>query len=175
MSRVSHALKNMKISVFFYFLFLVIQFVSRKLFLDNLGDEFIGLSGTLRSFLGFLNLAELGIGTAVGYSLYKPIFNKEYDRINELIGLFGHLYRKIGIFILSSGVIISFFFPLIFDDLQASLGIVYFTYYTFLLGMCLNFFFHYHITLLQADQKNYVITSTSQTLNLIKIILQCII
>ena len=44
--------------MFFYVIFLVLQFVSRKLFLDNLGDEFIGLSGTLRSFLSILNLAE---------------------------------------------------------------------------------------------------------------------
>ncbi|MCA0132695.1 lipopolysaccharide biosynthesis protein [Winogradskyella alexanderae] len=175
MSRLNYALKNLKISVFFYFLFIFVQFFSRKLFLDHLGDEFIGLADTLRSFLGFLNLAELGIGTAIGYSLYKPIFKNEYLRINELIALFGHLYKKIGVFILISGILISFFFPLMFDDLDAPLAIVYFTYYTFLFGMSLNFFFNYHITLLQADQKDYVITSNSQALNLVKIIIQCII
>lgn len=161
--------------MFFYLVFLILQFVSRKLFLDNLGDEFMGLSGTLRSFLSFLNLAELGIGAAVGFSLYKPIFNKEYGRINELISLFGHLYKKIGLFVLIGGLVLSFFFPLIFDSLDASLIIVYYTYYTFLFGMCLNFFFNYHIILLQADQKDYVITSTTQSLNLIKIILQCVV
>lgn len=175
MSRVSHALKNMRFSLFFYIIFLVLQFVSRKLFLDNLGDEFMGLSGTLRSFLSFLNLAELGIGAAVGFSLYKPIFNKEHGRINELISLFGHLYKKIGLFVLIGGLIVSAFFPIIFDTLNSSLTIVYYTYYTFLFGMCLNFFFNYHIILLQADQKDYVITSNSQSVNLIKIILQCVI
>lgn len=165
----------MKFSMFFYLIFLVLQFFSRKLFLDNLGDEFMGLSGTLRSFLGFLNLAELGIGAAVGFSLYKPIFNKDYNRINELISLFGHLYKKIGLFVIIGGVILSAFFPVIFDSLTSSLTIVYYTYYTFLFGMCLNFFFNYHIILLQADQKDYVVTSNSQSINLIKIILQCII
>ncbi len=159
----------------FYLIFLILQFVSRKLFLDNLGDEFMGLSGTLRSLLSFLNLAELGIGAAVGFSLYKPIFNKDHGRINELISLFGHLYKKIGLFILIGGLIISAFFPIIFDTLKAPLSIVYYTYYTFLFGMCLNFFFNFHIILLQADQKDYVITSNSQSLNLIKIILQCVI
>jgi O-antigen/teichoic acid export membrane protein len=175
MSRVSNALKNMKFSMFFYLIFLILQFISRKLFLDNLGDEFMGLSGTLRSFLSFLNLAELGIGAAVGFSLYNPIFNKEHFRINELISLFGHLYKKIGLFVLIGGLIISAFFPIIFDTLNAPLHIVYFTYYTFLFGMCLNFFFNYHIILLQADQKDYVITSNSQSINLLKIILQCVI
>ncbi|MEO5991189.1 MAG: hypothetical protein ABIP68_06095, partial [Ferruginibacter sp.] len=133
------------------------------------------LYGTLRGFLSFLNLAELGIGAAVGFSLYKPIFNSEYGRINELISLFGHLYKKIGVFILILGIILSCFFPLIFNSLNASLAVVYYTYYTFLFGMCLNFFFNYHVILLQADQKDYVITSNSQSINLIKIFLQCII
>lgn len=175
MSRVNHALKNMKFSMFFYAIFLVLQFVSRKLFLDYLGDEFMGLTGTLRSFLSFLNLAELGIGAAVGFSLYKPIFNKDYGRINDLISLFGHLYKKIGAFILIGGLIVSIFFPVIFDDLETTFTVVYFAFYAFLFGMCLNFFFNYHIILLQADQKNYIITSNSQTINLIKIVLQCII
>ncbi|RAJ27430.1 O-antigen/teichoic acid export membrane protein [Gelidibacter algens] len=168
-------MKNMKFSMFFYLIFLVLQFVSRKLFLDNLGDEFMGLSGTLRSFLSFLNLAELGIGAAVGFSLYRPIFNKEHGRINELIALFGHLYKKIGLFVIIAGIILSLFFPLIFDTLDAPLTVVYYTYYTFLFGMCINFFFNYHIILLQADQKDYVITSSSQSINLIKIILQCVV
>lgn len=175
MSRVNNALKNMKFSVIFYVIFLILQFISRKLFLDNLGNEFMGLSDTLRSFLGFLNLAELGIGAAVGFSLYKPIFNKEYGRINELIALFGHLYKKIGLFVIIAGIILSLFFPLIFDSLDASLNVVYYTYYTFLFGMCLNFFFNYHVILLQADQKDYVITSFSQSINLIKIVIQIII
>lgn len=175
MSRVHHALKNMKVSVFFYILFLVLQFISRKLFLDNLGDEFMGLSDTLRSFLGFLNLAELGIGAAVGFSLYKPIFNKDHGRINELIALFGHLYKKIGLFVIIAGIVLSLFFPLIFDTLNAPLTVVYYTYYTFLFGMCINFFFNYHIILLQADQKDYVITANSQSINLLKITLQCVI
>lgn len=58
---------------------LLVAFFTRKIFLDQLGTEFIGLTGTLQSLLGFLNLAELGVGTAIGYVLYKPIFddNKE--------------------------------------------------------------------------------------------------
>ncbi len=165
----------MKFSMFFYLIFLVLQFVSRKLFLDNLGDEFMGLSETLRSFLGFLNLAELGIGAAVGFSLYKPIFDKENERINELISLFGHLYKKIGLFIIIGGFLLSLFFPIIFSSLGAPLAVVYYTYYTFLFGMGLNFFFNYHTILLQADQKDYIITSYSQSINLIKIFIQCFI
>ncbi|MGJ5643137.1 lipopolysaccharide biosynthesis protein [Formosa sp. S-31] len=173
MSRVKNAIKNIKFSLFFYILFLLVQFLSRKIFLENLGDEFMGLTGTLQSFLKFLNLAELGIGTAVGFSLYKPILENNTSKINELINLFGYLYKKIGFVIIGAGFILSLFFPLIFNTISFSLIIVYFAFYSFLLGSCFNFFFNYHIFLLEADQKNYIITSYSQTLNLIKIIIQC--
>lgn len=173
MSRVKKAIKNIKFSLFFYILFLFAQFLSRKIFLDHLGDEFMGLTGTLQSFLKFLNLAELGIGTAVGFSLYKPILENNTSKINELLNLFGYLYKKIGFIIIGAGFILSLFFPLIFNTVSFSLIIVYFAFYTFLLGSCFNFFFNYHIFLLEADQKNYIITSYSQTLTLIKILIQC--
>ncbi|WP_159023878.1 sugar transporter [Formosa sp. L2A11] len=175
MSRVHNAIKNIKFSIFFYVLFLLAQFFSRKIFLENLGDEFMGLTGTLQSFLKFLNLAELGIGTAIGFSLYKPLLEKNTVKINELISLFGFLYKRIGYFIVGAGVLLSLFFPYIFGTITFSLIIVYFAFYTFLIGLCLNFFFNYHLFLLEADQKNYIITSYSQTLTLIKIIIQCIV
>src|SRR5690606_22111370 len=99
MSRVSKSLKNAKIGAFFFLISIFAQFISRKIFLDFLGDEFIGLTSTLRSVLGFLNLAELGIGTAIGYALYKPLFSKDHNEINKIIALLGILYKRIGLFI----------------------------------------------------------------------------
>ena len=72
-SRVKKGLLNAKVNLLFYFLSLGLSFFSRKTFLDNLGAEFIGLSGTLSNILSFLSLAEMGIGTAVAFNLYKPI------------------------------------------------------------------------------------------------------
>ncbi|QWP30285.1 hypothetical protein J5W80_05480 [Akkermansia muciniphila] len=63
---------------------LLISFFSRKIFLNCLGADFVGLTGTLMSLLNFLNLAELGISTAIGYVLYKPIFEHDETRIMKL-------------------------------------------------------------------------------------------
>lgn len=97
-----------------YFVSLSVAFFTRKILLDYLGAEFIGLTGTYGSLLGFLNLAELGIGGAIGYVLYKPIFDGDQDKIQEIISVFGCLYRYIGFFILIAGIILSGFLPLIF-------------------------------------------------------------
>ena len=128
MSRVSKTIKNAKFSVFFFLLTAFLQFFSRKIFLEVLGDEFIGLTGTLQGLLGFLNLAELGIGTAIGVTLYKPLYNKEYKEINSLLDLFGFVYNKIGIILIIAASILSLFFPLIFDSVSFSLLIVYYLF-----------------------------------------------
>ena len=175
MSRVAKTLQNAKVSVFFHLVFIFVQFFARKLFLDHLGDEFIGLTSTLRSFLGFLNLAELGIGTAIGFSLYKPIFEKNYDEINKLINYFGFLYQRIGLIILGLSLILSGFFPWIFSDVQISLGIVYYGFFAFLANSMLGYFYNYHMFLLQADQKDYIVAKYTQSSTITKILLQCVL
>ena len=102
-SRLKKSLLNARVNLIFYFLSLALSFFSRKIFLDALGADFMGLIGTLNNLLGFLNLAELGISTAIGYVLYKPLFEHDEKKINEIISVFGFIYRRIGFIILSAG------------------------------------------------------------------------
>ena len=71
--RVHKSILNAEVNLLFYFLSLFFAFFSRKIFLDNLGAEFIGLTGTLNNILGYLNLSELGISACIGYFLFKPL------------------------------------------------------------------------------------------------------
>lgn len=70
-SRIKKTLLNARVNFIYYFITLILSFFSRKVFLDCLGADFVGLTGTLQNLLGFLNLAELGVGSAIGYLLYK--------------------------------------------------------------------------------------------------------
>ena len=74
-SRLHKSFLNAKVNVLFYVITLFISFFSRKIFLEQLGADFIGLTGTLQNLLGFLNLANLGIGASMGYILYKPLYH----------------------------------------------------------------------------------------------------
>lgn len=174
MSRLANTIRNAKVGLFFHFLFIASQFVSRKILLDGLGDEFMGIIATLGSFLTFINLAELGIGTAIGYTLYKPIHDKDHKEINQIIAFLGGIYQKIGFFLLCSGIILSLFFPLIFKGVEVNLSLIYFTFYGLLTTSLLSYFFNYHILLIQADQKDYIVAKYFQSLNITKIILQAI-
>lgn len=174
-SRVKKSFLNARMNLICYMASLIVAFFTRKVFLDQLGTEFIGLTGTLQSLLGFLNLAELGVGSAIGYVLYKPIFNDDKEKINEIISVFGYLYRCIGLIILGAGIILSLFLPLIFPDTTFSWGVIYFGFYAFLASSMLGYFVNYRMTLLGADQKNYIVTGYFQATTTGKVILQMIL
>ena len=171
-SRVKKTLLNARVNMIFYFLILILSFFSRKIFLDTLGADFIGLTGTLQNLLGFLNLAELGIATAIGYVLYAPLHQKDHSKINEIISVLGYLYSRIGMVILLIGVGVSLFIPLIFPNTGFNQSLVYFAYYSFLTSSLIGYFCNYKQTLLGADQRNYVVTAYFQSSNILKILIQ---
>lgn len=171
-SRLKKSLLNARVNLIFYFLNLALSFFSRKIFLDALGADFMGLIGTMNNLLGFLNLAELGISTAIGYVLYKPLFEHNEPKINEIISVFGFLYRRIGFIILSAGCVLACFLPLIFPNNVFELGVVYFAFFSYLTTSLIGYFANYKQTLLGADQRNYVVTAYYQSAIIIKTLLQ---
>lgn len=170
--RIHKSILNAEVNVIFYFLTLFLTFFSRKIFLDCLGTEFIGLTGTLGNILGYLNLAELGITACIGYFLFKPLQTNNRQEIQDILSLLGYLYNWIGCIILAAGILISLFFPLIFAKAELGLGIIYFAYYSFLGSSLIGYFINYRQILLTADQKNYLVAIYFQSANIFKIILQ---
>lgn len=174
-SRVKKSLLNARVNLIFYFLSLALSFFSRKIFLDCLGADFVGLSGTLGNILGFLSLAEMGVGIAVSYHLYKPIQEGNKEQINELVSVFGYLYHKIGLFIGLGAVLISMFIPLIFRDTTFNLGLIFFAFYSILASSLFGYFINYRQILLSADQKGYVVTIYLQGAGYVKVLLQMVV
>lgn len=171
-NRTRKSILNAEVGLIFYFLSFLVAFFSRKVFLDNLGADFIGLTGTLLSILGFLNLSELGIGLSVSYFLFKPLADKDQTKIAEILSLLGFLYKRIGQFILAAGGTISLCFPFIFNNDVISLGIVYFAFFSFLGSSAIGYFINYRRILLDADQKMYMVSIYGKSFDLLKSVLQ---
>lgn len=110
MNRTVQSIKNARVSLFFSVLVLVLGFFSRKILIDCLGAEVLGLNTTATNLLGFLNLAELGISAAISYTLYTPLFQKDYETINEIVAVQGWLYRRIAYIVLAGGAVLMCFF-----------------------------------------------------------------
>lgn len=170
--RVHKSILNAEVNLLFYFLSLFLTFFSRKIFLDNLGAEFIGLTGTLNNILGYLNLSELGISACIGYFLFKPIQTNNRKEIQDILSLLGYLYNWIGSIIFIGAFIISLFFPFIFSNAGLGLGIIYFAFYSFLGSSLIGYFINYRQILLSADQKNYLVAIYYQSAKLVKLGLQ---
>lgn len=173
--RVHRSVMNIKVGMFFYILSLFLAFFSRKVFLNCLGAEFIGLTGMLMNIMSFLSVAELGIGTSIVYFLYKPLQEDNHERINEIMSMLAFLYRCIGLIIGSCGILISLFFPWWFGHLGTGLPLVYFAFYSFLATTVSAYVFNYKQLLVSANQKQYLVNAYFQTIAIVQSLTQILL
>ena len=171
-SRVKKSLKNAQVALIFYVANLFLQFFYRKIFLEHLGPEFLGLNTTAMNLLQFLNLAELGVGASVSYSLYKPLADNDRSQINEIVSVQGYLYNRIGIIVLGCAFILMLFFPWFFSDIKIPLVYLYATFGVLLISALSSYFLNYQEILLISDQKEYKLNYAIQSVKILKIIFQ---
>ena len=166
---------NIKVGMLFYVLSLFLAFFSRKIFLECLGAEFIGLTGMLMNIMSFLSVAELGIGTSISFFLYKPLQENNYEKINMVMSMLAYLYRCIGIIIGVAGLVVSLFFPWWFGNLTIGLHLVYFAFYSFLATSMAGYIFNYKQLLVGANQKQYLVNVYFQTIGIVQSLIQIIL
>ena len=173
--RVHRSVMNIKVGMLFFVLSLFLAFFSRKIFLDCLGAEFIGLTGMLMNIMSYLSVAELGIGLSISYFLYKPLQEDNHDKINEVMSMLAFLYRRIGFFIGICGFVISLFFPWWFGHLSVSLFLVYFAFYSFLASSMAGYIFNYKNILVGANQKQYLVSAYFQSISIVQSLVQIVL
>ena len=164
----------MQTALLFYIINLVLAFISRKVFIDHLGIEVLGLNTTATNILGFLNIAELGIGSAISYTLYHPLFEKDRQTVNEIVSVQGWLYRKVAYVVILGACILIFFFPLIFKKMELPMWYAYASFIVLLVSSLFGYFINYRQIVLIADQKEYKVTYCVQGGKTLNYILQII-
>lgn len=157
-SRTANSIRNAKVGLMVYAFDLLLTFFGRKYFIEILGPELLGLNSLAKSLLQFLNLAELGIAAAVGFSLYKPLFENDRKSINEIVSVQAYFYRWIFYFIIGASLVLMLFFPKIFADSGVPLHYAYVTYTAFAVSVLLSYRVNYRQVIFSADQKQYVVT-----------------
>lgn len=134
---------------------LLVPFVMRTAMIYLLGMEYLGLNSLFTSILSVLSLAELGVGSALTFSMYKPIAEDDTASICALMRLYKIYYRVIGLVILVLGIAVTPFLPyLIKQDLPPDVNL-YVLYYINLLTTVISYWlFAYKNCLLFAHQRN---------------------
>lgn len=143
---------------------LILSVVSRTIFISYLGMEYLGISGLFSNVLGLLAFTELGIGTAMNYSLYRPIAENDVEKIKSLMCLYKKAYHWIAIVILGIGVIILPLLPLLVKS-DYGYDHIYIYYLLYLFDTVSSYFVTYKYAYVTALQKGYIITNLNVLLN----------
>ncbi|MBQ3789954.1 MAG: polysaccharide biosynthesis protein [Lachnospiraceae bacterium] len=155
---------------------ILLPFAMRSIVLHYLGVEFLGLGGMFTSLLHVLNLAELGVGSAMVFSMYRPIAEDDTDTICALMNLYRKYYRLIGLFIAVVGIALTpFLRNLIKGDVPDGVNL-YILYFMNLAATVLTYWlFAYKNSLLNAHQRVDVSSMISLIINILQFILRVVV
>lgn len=154
-SRTKRVALNSFFGIIAYIINLLLTFILQRLFVKYLGYELQGLNNFFISIINTLNVAELGIGAAITFSLYKPLSDNDQEKVAAIIILFRNLYFVIGIIVLCLSIVIIPFLPSLSGG-SYGLNDLIVPYAIFVCNTLLTYIFTYNQTIIVADFKNYI-------------------
>lgn len=149
---------NISIAIAFKLMILVSSLFARRYVIRFIGNEANGLDSLYASILGFLSVAELGIGTAITFCMYKPVVEGDSVKISALFGLFRKMYLIIGGVIAIGGIAVMPILPYLAKDYTVFDVNIYLTFGLMLISVVLSYAFSAEISLFNAYKNNYIST-----------------
>lgn len=153
---------------------LAIAFYSQRFFLRYLGLEIQGINSVIGDTLGFLSFAELGVGTAITYRLYKPLEQRNEIELASLMRVYAFLYQIIGGIVFIAGLILMLFLPVFINDAVSDMRFIRTAYMIQLFSTASSYFFAYKRSFIFADQKQFICKIVDISTNIFYSILRII-
>ena len=174
--RTEKSIKNVTIALIGQGLYYIFSFILRTIFIKTLGNEYLGINGLFTNILYVISIVELGFGATVIVFLYKPIAEKNIEKIAELENFYSNIYRKIGILIFVIAMFVIPFLPVLANDVSENVKnqLVY-VYIIFVINSVMNYFFIHYRSVIEANQEKYIITLIHYLCNVILLVVQAII
>lgn len=174
-NRTQKSVKNMTIGMLSQLFTLWLSFVSRTVFIKFLTAEYLGISGLFSNVLTVLSFAELGIGDAMTYAMYKPVKEDNRKLVNQLMVVYKKAYTGITVVVGAIGLGLSFFLSFIIaepPDIPESLQLIFWLY---VVNNMASYILTYKKSILIAYQENYIVSEVQQIASLIQQIAQMIV
>lgn len=152
--RSERSVKNSLYAIAGQIVSLVFGFITRLVFADILGDEYLGVNNIFYSVLSLLSLTELGMGAAFTFALYKPIADDDRDGISRVMNLYALAYRIVAAAVTVLGLLVIPFLPLITSEVTDVSGLTV-IYLIFLANSAASYLFSYKRALITAAEKDY--------------------
>lgn len=164
-------MKNIVVNVSSQLFSIVIRFVCTTVFIQTLGVSYLGVNSLFSNILTLFSLAELGVGSAITFSMYQPLARNDRKKIGALMNLYRKAYHTIGFIVAAAGFSIAPFYRVFIkgDANIPNLTIIYFLY---LFNSVITYFLSYKQTIITADQKNYVCVLYQNAFCIVQNILQ---
>lgn len=145
---------------------ILMPFICRTVFIKVLGSEYLGLNSLFSSILQVLNISELGIGTAIVFSMYKPIAEDDEDLLCALLNVYKKVYWVIGNVILFMGLTILPILPKLISGTYPDEVNIYALYLIYLLNTVIGYYlFAYKQALFSAYQRNDLLSKRTTVIN----------
>lgn len=166
---------NVAVSIFFRIVLFLGSFLVRRYLIRFVGNDVNGVHSLYLSVIGVLSVAELGIGDAIIFCMYKPIVEGDTAKVSVLYSLFQRVYTIIGVVIAVAGCAVMPFLPYLAKG-YASLDVnLYLTFGLMLISTVLTYFFSAKMSLLNAYRNNYIATTITSIGQLLQQVLQIIV
>ena len=123
------ALMSSAVSMAAQMIYLLVNFVLRRFFIQYFGMEILGINGVLADVLNTLSLADLGVQSAITFRMYEPLARGREAEVNEIITLFRKVYWAIGSFIILGGLCCMPFLPFLVTDVSYSMAYIRFAFF----------------------------------------------
>ena len=104
--RTRYTLINMLVNIGGQFFTMLLSFINRMVFVHCLSAAYLGVSGLFTDVLSILNFAELGIGTAMVFSMYEPAARDDEQKLARLMNLYKWMYRAVAASVLLFGLVL---------------------------------------------------------------------
>lgn len=177
MNSESRKLNSIRNIIFGYgnqILTLLLSFIGRTVFIKVLGEDYLGINGLFSDVLVMLSMADLGFGTAMVYSFYKPIAEHDEKRIAALIHFYRKIYNFIAVVVAVVGVMLVPFLKYLVN-LDQGIPHLKIYYLFFLANTVISYLFVYKTSIINASQKNYLISQYQAIVNVVKTIVQIVV
>lgn len=154
--RTKNSIRNMIVTLMMNLITIVVGFIAQKVFLTQLGTEYLGLNGLFTNVVSMLGIVELGIGSAIIYHLYQPIAEKDIPTIKALMNFYRKSYHMIAGIVLLLGLAIIPFLPLFVKGVTVNIN-VNLVYLLFVIDIVASYLLSYKRSILYANEQNYMI------------------
>ena len=174
-SRVKNSINNAKSAMMMQLINKILAFVVRTVFIKILNTEYLGINGLFTNILTMLSVAELGIGTAIIFSMYKPIAENNQEKLKSLMKYYKKSYNIIGIVIFALGLCVIPFMGFLIKDVPNIKENITFIYLLFLCNTTISYFFTYKRSIIIAYQQESIISKIDSVCFLFKSIFEIIV